>query len=167
MRRLPDHTAPNKPATASKVPIICVPTTLSAGEFTNYAGVTDDADKVKKQYCDPLKGPAMVILDGEVAVTTPLKTWLSSGIRSIDHYVECLVSPSPPTGRIKEGDEAAIEGLKCMVPGLLKTTRNPESAAARFTCQLATPFGLCCRLLGVRFGASHGIGHQLGKHCCR
>ena len=154
---------PDRPAVASEVPIICIPTTLSAGEFTSYAGVTDDADNVKYQFCPPLKAPAMVVLDGDVASTTPLKTWLSTGVRSIDHCIESLVSPTPASGRVEVGDEAAVEALRCLIPGLLRTKENPDDAAARHLCQLGTPLAIAFVLLWVPGGASHGISHMLGK----
>ncbi|KAL9105591.1 MAG: hypothetical protein Q9227_009249 [Pyrenula ochraceoflavens] len=162
LKKLPHIMDPLKPAIASKLPVVCVPTTLSAGEFTPYAGVTDDRDNVKLQFCPPQKAPAMVVLDGEVAVTTPLKTWLSTGVRSVDHCVEALLSPTPSTGRVKEADEASIEGLKCLIPGLLQTKKNPHDPAARHTCQLGTPLGPAHILMGISPGASHGIGHMLG-----
>ena len=40
--------------------------------------------------------PAAVILDGEITLSTPPKLWLGTGIRALDHAVECLVRPYVP-----------------------------------------------------------------------
>ena len=159
--------APEQPAVPSRLPIIAIPTTLSAGEYTPYAGVTDDADHSKYQFCPPLQAPAMVVLDGDVAATTPLSVWLSTGIRGVDHCVEALVSADPATGRILEADEAATEGLRRLISGLLQTKKDPEDAAARHRCQLGAPLAVAFVLLGVHGGASHGIGHMLGRQAER
>jgi len=69
-----------RPENPSKIPIICIPTSLSGGEYTPYAGVTDDETKEKTQFSPPLQSPSLIVLSGEVATTTPLKVWLESGV---------------------------------------------------------------------------------------
>ena len=65
-----------------------VPTTLSAGEFTAFAGCTDTARNVKESFGHPLMMPLAVILDPAVTVHTPEWLFLSTGIRAVDHAVE-------------------------------------------------------------------------------
>ena len=76
---------------------IDVPTTLSAGEFTPFAGCTDTVRHVKESFGHPLMMPRAVILDPAVTVHTPEWLFLSTGIRAVDHAVEdiCSISPTP------------------------------------------------------------------------
>ncbi|KAJ7136802.1 hypothetical protein C8R44DRAFT_868913 [Mycena epipterygia] len=80
---------PAKPCT---VPVICIATTLSGGEFTSACGATDERDNQKHQF---IVGTAiqLVILDAELVTNfTPLSLLLQSGIRSVDHSVESICS---------------------------------------------------------------------------
>ena len=76
---------------------IAVPTTLSAGEFTSFAGCTDTVRQVKESYGHALMMPRSVILDPAVTVHTPEWLFLSTGIRAVDHAVEdiCSINPQP------------------------------------------------------------------------
>ena len=55
-----------KPA---KVPIIWIPTSLSADEYTSLAGTTDDKTHHKHVFEHPSMGPRLVILDPELSKT--------------------------------------------------------------------------------------------------
>jgi len=78
-----------KPPTVRQV---SVPTTLSAGEFSGIAGVTDERTHVKEMFRHPRIIPAAVILDPALTVHTPEWLFLSTGIRAVDHCVEGLCS---------------------------------------------------------------------------
>jgi maleylacetate reductase len=67
---------------------ITVPTTLSGGEFSAIAGVTDERRKVKELFRDPDIIPRAVILDPALTVHTPQWLWLSTGVRAVDQCVE-------------------------------------------------------------------------------
>ena len=144
-----------QPAT---VPIICIPTSLSAGEYTSFAGATDDRTHHKHVFAHPSIGPRLVILDPELSKTTPERIWLSTGIRAVDHCVEtiCSLKATP------EGDQAAGNGLRKLLPGLLKTKEEHELTEPRLQCQLGAVDAISAVLQGIPMGASHGIGHQLG-----
>ena len=144
-----------KPA---RVPIICIPTSLSAGEYTSLAGATDDRTHHKHVFEHPSIGPRLVILDPELSKTAPERIWLSSGIRAVDHCVEAICSIKATT----EGDQAAENGLRQLLPGLLKTKEEPELTEPRLQCQLGAVDAISAVLQGIPLGASHGIGHQLG-----
>ena len=144
-----------KPA---RVPIICVPTSLSGGEYTSLAGTTDDRTHQKHAFEHPSMGPRLVILDPELSKTTPARIWLSTGIRAVDHCVEAICSLKATA----EGDQAAEKGLRQLLPGLLRTKEEPELTEPRLQCQLGTVDAISAVLQGIPLGASHGIGHQLG-----
>jgi maleylacetate reductase len=148
------------PLTKTPVPIFAVPTTLSAGDFTNFIGITDEVRKVKDLYGDRKLTAKAVILDPKVTTFTPEWLWLSSGIRAVDHCVETILSTmaQPFT------DALASHALCMLFRYLKECKKDPDDLAARGQCQVASWlsfFGLS----NVNLGLSHGIGHQLGARC--
>jgi alcohol dehydrogenase class IV len=144
------------------IPIIAIPTSLSGGEYIPFAGVTDDEDGTKYQFMGHIKGPALIILSGELATTTPVQTWLASGVRAVDHCIEALCTLRRPEKGWEEAEEAAIKGLQCMMPSLLRTKINPLDIMSRHTTQLGVKYSLVPLKNRVFKGASHAIGHFLG-----
>ncbi|KAI6092529.1 putative Fe-containing alcohol dehydrogenase [Hypoxylon rubiginosum] len=142
----------------SKVPVICIPTSLSGGEYSATAGGTDDDTGQKHSFSGALLAPALVILDPELTTTTPEKVWLSTGIKAVDHCVEALCSLK--SNDIADGD--ARRGLAKLIPGLIKSKQDPKNLEARLECQLGARDAMSAATRGVPLGASHGIGHQLG-----
>lgn len=71
---------------------ISVPTTLSAGEFSATAAVTDERHRVKELIRHPDIIPRSVILDPAITIHTPEWLFLSTGIRAVDHCVEGICS---------------------------------------------------------------------------
>ncbi|KAI9934165.1 hypothetical protein AWENTII_008561 [Aspergillus wentii] len=142
------------------IPIISVPTSLSAGEYSNFAGGTEDSSRRKHSFQKPLRGPQLVILDPTLTITTPDSIWLSSGVRAVDHCVETLCAV---IGVTDKSDALARHALGLLVPGLLKTKQDREDREARLQCQLGSVDAMAaCTSGSVELGASHGIGHQLG-----
>jgi alcohol dehydrogenase class IV len=136
---------------------IIVPTTLSGAEFSNLGGCTDPVRKVKDLYTGRLIGGQVVILDPAATVYTPSGLWLSTGIRAVDHAVETICSrkPQPFT------DATCIHALRLLSKSLPANHANPGDLEGRLDSQLAA--WLATTGLGrVDWGASHGIGHQLG-----
>jgi maleylacetate reductase len=147
--------APIKPP---PVRSIAIPTTLSAGEFTHFAGCTDTVRHVKESYAHPLMMPRMVIMDPAATVHTPEWLFLSTGIRAVDHAVEdlCAINPQPMS------DGASQHALRLLSRGLRAVKRNPADLDARLDCQLGAWMSIVGSQNGVAKGASHGIGHVLG-----
>jgi alcohol dehydrogenase class IV len=136
---------------------VIVPTTLSGAEFSNLGGCTDPVRKVKDLYTGRLIGGQVVILDPAATVYTPPGLWLSTGIRAVDHAVETICSrkPQPFT------DATCIHALRLLAKSLPANHADPADLAGRLDSQLAV--WLATTGLGrVDWGASHGIGHQLG-----
>ncbi|SMH39321.1 iron-containing alcohol dehydrogenase [Azospirillum agricola] len=136
---------------------IIVPTTLSGAEFSSLGGATDPERRVKDLYTGRHIGGQVVILDPAVTVHTPERLWLSTGIRAIDHAVEtvCSRGPQPFT------DATGLHGLAMLGRSLRANRERPDDLGARLESQLGV--WLATTGLGrVDWGASHGIGHQLG-----
>jgi alcohol dehydrogenase class IV len=136
---------------------VIVPTTLSGAECSNLGGATDPARQVKDLYTGRHIGAQVVILDPALTVHTPEQLWLSTGIRAVDHAVETICSrrPQPFT------DATCLHGLRMLARSLPVNRADPANLDARLDSQLAV--WLASTGLGrVDWGASHGIGHQLG-----
>ncbi|MGE0701800.1 MAG: iron-containing alcohol dehydrogenase [Hyphomicrobiaceae bacterium] len=144
-----------KPPTVRQV---TVPTTLSAGEFSAIAGVTDERTKVKELLRHPGMMPQVVILDPAVTVHTPEWLWLSTGVRAVDHCVEGICSNEANP----YGDAQALKGLALLAHGLTRVKSDPGDLAARLDCQIGSWLSMGPLATGVPMGASHGIGYVLG-----
>src|SRR5438132_2321393 len=140
------------------VPQVTVPTTLSAGEFSAIAGVTDERHRVKELIRHPYTIPRAVVLDPAVTVHTPEWLWLSTGIRAVDHCVEGICSGEANP----YADAQALHGLALLARGLPRVKADPSDIAARLDCQLGSWLSMGPLASGVPMGASHGIGYVLG-----
>jgi maleylacetate reductase len=140
------------------VRMIAVPTTLSAAEFTPFAGVTDTARRVKEGYTHPWLAPRAVILDPAMTLSTPPGLWFSTGLKAVDHAVEQLCNPQ----RAPYADALAAEGLKRLAAGLPASKADPNALEARENCQFGMWLAISGAGAGRRMGASHAIGHTLG-----
>jgi len=137
---------------------ISVPTTLSGGEFSGIAGVTDERHNVKELFRHPLIVPRAVILDPAITVHTPAWLWLSTGIRAVDHCVEGICSGAANAF----SDAQALHGLALLSRSLPRVKNDPKDLQARLDCQMATWLSMGPLASGVPMGASHGIGYVLG-----
>ena len=144
---------------APKIPLICIPTTLSGGEYTQYAGGTDPKTHHKLVMGHPFCGPRLIINDPKLTITAPEWVWLSTGVRGIDHCVEAYCRMHQPDSEV---DDAAIEGFKLIVPNLLITKKDWTNEEARLNCMLGVNSVTIMLKKSCLPGASHGIGHQLG-----
>ena len=154
----PEGKTERPPTKPPGVRSIAVPTTLSAGEFTWFAGCTDTVNHRKQSYGHGLMMPRTVILDPAVTVHTPEWLFLSTGIRAVDHAVEdiCSINPTPFS------DGMSLQALRLLARGLVAVKNDPTDMAARLDCQLGSWMSIMGSQNGVAKGASHGIGHVLG-----
>ena len=139
------------------MPQIAISTTLSAGEFTPFAGITDEATRVKGLRVDPRIVPKTIVLDPQVTLPTPRQLWSATGIKALDHAIEALwsVNPQPVS------DALAMEAIRKLHVSLPLSVKEPDNVEARGECQVAawlSIFGL--GNVGVRL--SHIFGHQIG-----
>jgi maleylacetate reductase len=156
--KAPDGTMGPPPCNAPTVRQISVPTTLSAGEFSAIAGVTDERTRVKEMFRHPRIIPAAVILDPAITVHTPEWLFLSTGIRAVDHCVEGICSREAHP----YADAQALRGLALLVRGLTRVKADPTDLQARMDCQIGSWLSMGPLATGVPMGASHGIGYVLG-----
>jgi maleylacetate reductase len=150
--------APPPALRAPAVRQVAVPTTLSGGEFSAIAGITDEKSRTKELFRHPLIVPRVVILDPAITLPTPLWLFLSTGIRAVDHCVEAICSAKANP----YADAQALHGLTLLAKALPRVKANPSDLAARLDCQMGTWLSMGPLSSGVPMGASHGIGYVLG-----
>jgi alcohol dehydrogenase len=145
----------------SQLPHIAIPTTLSAGEFTPFGGVTDEPRREKGGVGDPRLQACVVILDPELTRETPAWLWSSTGMRALDHAVEGAYSRrhQPLT------DLMAERAIKLLLEHLRPSlaTTGAEELEHRVQCQLAAWFSIF-GAMNTGLGVSHALGHQIGPY---
>ena len=146
-------------ASGDDVPHVAIPTTLSAGEFTSVAGITDDQTRVKRAVHDPRLAPRVVIADPAVTLETPAWLWAASGVRALDHAVESLYS----NRHHPLSDATAARGLSLLLEHLPVSVAPdvPDVLDHRAQCQLAAWMSVY-GMTNAGFGLSHALGHQIG-----
>jgi maleylacetate reductase len=143
---------------APGLPYFCIPTTLSAGEYTPYAGSTDERRPLKEAYFHPRLAAEMVILDPAMSLNTPHDLWFSTGIRAVDHAVEawCAKNTTPMA------DAASLHALRLLFGALQRSMEEPASLEARLDSQIGAWLSIQGFVGGADLGGSHAIGHALG-----
>jgi alcohol dehydrogenase class IV len=140
------------------VRVICVPTTLSGGEFNTLSGCTDERIKLKQGYEHRMMAPIAIVLDPAITRHTPEWLWLSTGVRALDHAIETL-------GSFQSNyfcDSMAESALKLLGEGLARVKADPNDLDARLKCQIGAWQSMIPVIAGVPMGISHATGHALG-----
>jgi len=147
------------PSSVADFPHIAIPTTLSAGEFTPFAGMTDEATREKGGVGEPRLQARTVILDPEVTVETPAWLWTGTGMRAMDHAVEAIYS----NRHNPISDTLAARAIALLTSHLKPSMQNTgeDELYHRGQCQLAAWMSIF-GALNTRFGISHALGHQIG-----
>jgi len=185
-RGIADRRADGTALRRRKCRLVTVPTSLSASEWNALSSATNAQGK--KQHFggwDDGGQPDLILLDPELAATSPERLWLSSGVRCVDHCVELMCNPrSGEVGYEGVGGHAE-RGLRCMIRGLTEYKEAKgvgerdedgqgmeESERRRrrelllegiSECQYGSREALTGLLIWrVPMGPSHAIGHQVG-----
>jgi alcohol dehydrogenase len=143
----------SKPA----LPHFAIPTTLSAAEFSHTAGMTDENQKRKMGVRDPRMVPRVVFLDPHLTIPTPKWLWSSTGIRSLDHAIESIMSPKHQP----YVDTLALEAIRLIFRFLPRSSEGPADLASRLSCQIAAWMSYAGPI-SVGTGLSHAIGRVIG-----
>lgn len=144
-------------AAAHTIPHIAIPTTLSSAEFGDGGALKNPTTGNKDLFAGPPMAAAAVILDSDAAVATPAAAWVMTGMRTLDHAIETVVSDQSSLF----SDSLSCAAITTLVRVLPATLMNPTDSALRGDAQLASwqsYFGVSNGTLGL----SHAIGHQLG-----
>ncbi len=141
---------------ADKLPIIAVPTTLSAAEVTPGLGIRDDAGH-KLVFWDHHVVPRLIVLDGRATLDVPASLFASTGMNALAHCIEGIYSRV--RNPISEG--LALQGIRILRAALERVTDRPGDENARADALT----GACLSgmvISNARVGIHHGICHGLG-----
>jgi len=152
-------TPPNKkevpPMPAPKLPHIAIPTTLSGGEYSYSAGISEGGKKYI--VADPKLAPRTVILDPEAATTAPERLLAASGMNALAHCVEAVYSTE--TQPLTEA--YCLKGIGLIARYLPRAVENSPDLEALSFVQVAA----CLSGMGVYSawtGIHHAIVHVVG-----
>lgn len=141
---------------APKLPIVAIPTTLSAAEVTMGGSVrTEDGRKLG--LVDFKLAARLIVIDPTVSTEVPVNVFLASGMNGLAHCIEGLYSKvqTPVTAAL------ALHAIKLFMESLPAVARDPGSAAARGRALAAAHLsGLV--LLNARSCLHHAACHALG-----
>ena len=142
-----------------ELPNFAIPTTLSAGEFTGGAGMTDEVTRHKGGRFDERLQPKVVIMDPALTLETPDWLWASTGVKALDHAVECSYSARHQL----ISDTLAAKAIRILRAHLPASFKGPgiEQVAHRGMCQLGAWLSIF-GAMNTRLGISHALGHQIG-----
>jgi alcohol dehydrogenase class IV len=139
------------------IPLIVVPTTLSAGEHRGSAGMVDGRRGVKVMVEDPRLLPAGIVLDPELVLSTPTQLWVTTGLKAMDHAAETIWgSRSHPVG-----DAVAADALRRLSRSLPRTLQVPDDLEARLDCMLAAWMSILT-MTNTLIHLSHPLEHNMG-----
>lgn len=151
-----------------KLPLIAVPTTLSAAEVVGAATYVDGHKRFV--IVDRALLPRVVMYDSKLAVTTPAMLFMGTGINAIAHCVEAVYSVRAQPF----SDALAVGSLRLLIAGLAECAKAPESAAAREQALIGaamsgiayanTWLGVAhslCQALGARYRVAQGLLHAV------
>jgi maleylacetate reductase len=155
---------PDVPLNPPTLKLICIPTSLSAGEYNCKSGSLDRKSGKKSPYGQPDCMPDVIICDPYLARQTPEWVWMSTGVRALDHAVETLANPkmnvSDPL--IAAAFKASEEAIGLIMNGLYTSKLDGSSVEARDMCQRGAWKASLAVVRECPMGGSHAIGHILG-----
>ncbi len=143
---------------AAALPIVQVPTTLSAAEATQHAGITG-RDGRKEQYHHPFISARVILHDPGLTLSTPDRLWASTGIKALDHAVEIAYS-SLGNDLVQGVSCNSIRLLRQLLPDSLRG-RDTLAERARLQATAWSVIGLT-QATSANVGLDHAIVHRLG-----
>ncbi|MDO8568295.1 MAG: iron-containing alcohol dehydrogenase [Dehalococcoidales bacterium] len=153
-----------------KLPQIAIPTTLSAGEFSASAGITDTALRRKIGFTDVKLTAKVIILDPEATIYTGRELWASTGLKVLSDCFEEVCSPrhQPMV------DALALHGARMISQYIVPSVSEPLDLNARAMMQHAawlsmygkesTGLGIVASLrhqIGATFNVAHGVASTI------
>jgi len=99
--------------------------------------------------------PKMIIYDGDIAQFTPLRLWLSSGMRALDHAIEMLYNPRSSETPHRLLSLASTHELFALLP---QCKQDPENTDLRQRLQIVA-FGA---FFSIGFKGPLGLSHSMG-----
>ena len=131
--RMRDYKVPN-PIPKSGPPLVAIPTTAGTGsEVTKFTVITDTETDEKMLIGGVAVTPTAAIVDYELTLSCPMRLTADTGIDTLTHAIEALVSrkAGPFT------DDLAKAAMKRVARSLRTACREPHNHEARADMMLA------------------------------
>lgn len=141
---------------------LTVPTTLSAAECTSGGGYTKP-DGVKIGFRKPEMGVSAIFYDSEYTRYTPTNLWLSTGMRAMDHAIECMYHPYSTEVPWKALSQWAVRELFECLPQARDYHPQDDNVTTRLMLAAYASSGLKGENLPGGMGLSHSLGYALGS----
>ena len=142
---------------APKLPIVAIPTTLSAAEVTPGLGIRDEHGH-KLVFWDPGVVPRLIVLDAAVTADVPASLFATTGMNALAHCIEGMYSRV--RNPVSEG--LALQGIRYLRQALPRVVRDPSDLKAREDALVGAYLsGLV--ISNARVGIHHGVCHGLGS----
>ena len=141
----------------AKLPIIAIPTTLSAAEVTPGLGIRDEASGKKLLFWDIKLAPRLIILDPLANLEVPLAVMTTTGMNAFAHCVEGLYSKV--RNPVSEG--LALQGIRLLHAALPAMAGAPQDPDARARALVGAHISGMV-IANARVGIHHGVCHCLG-----
>jgi len=164
----PDRFTPT-PLHQPKVPVISIPTTLSAAEVTPGLGLRDEQGH-KLLFWDVKLASRLIILDPQATLEVPTRVMATTGMNGFAHCVEGLYSRL----RNPVAEALAIHGIRMFRRYLPAMVRQPDDVDARAGALSAAHLSgmvistarvgihhAMCHCLGARGGLPHGVANSI------
>jgi alcohol dehydrogenase len=138
---------------------LAVPTTAGTGsEVTNFAVITDLAQRRKVVIGSPLLAPKYAFLDPELVLTLPPNLVASTGMDALTHAIESVISvfATPFT------DGVALEAIRLIAANLPLAVRSAELEPRANLLYASTMAGVAFSY--ARTGLVHGMAHPLSSY---
>ncbi len=138
-------------------PLICVPTTASAADVSQFCIITDVARRTKVSILSKMLVPDVSLTDPETLLTMPALLTANTALDALTHAIEAYLSngSSPTT------DLFALEAIRLingsLIPGILEPG---DRELRRRLMQAALDAGLAFSNAGL--GVIHAMAHALG-----
>ena len=137
-----------------RLPIITVPTTMGAAEFSRGAGFADRDLGRKILVADPNTIPSYIVIDGRALATTPVDILTSTALGQLRIAIETVYS----TKHNPISDALALHAISLLIANL------PSCAGLELDCLLRTKTAaIMASLAGVGgLGMNTAIAHHVG-----
>ncbi len=136
--------------------VYCIPVELAGAEFSSGVELVD-RDGRRSMRRDPALHPDAVLLDAELAASTPPSAWAASGLRLLDHAVERILSRD----HLILVDARLVAGVR-LIDAFLASSVHSTTALAEDRERLLGALWLIQSNAGnVRGGFSHSLSREL------
>ncbi|MDA8387420.1 MAG: iron-containing alcohol dehydrogenase [Nitrospiraceae bacterium] len=140
-------------------PLICIPTTGSSADVSQFAIITDTERRVKIAIISKMLVPDVSLLDPLTYTTMDSALAANTGMDAMTHAFEAFVSTahSPVT------DLFALEAIRLMSANLPPSIENPDDIGLRSKTMLGSLYaGLA--FSNASLGLVHAMAHSLGGY---